>query len=355
MFAKEDDEEMDKEPLEKSTEAEKSKNRLKFTTVKATDSNACNGANSPDKNEITVPEKITVTEEHLPKISTNGTTGTIEPSEITDSSSGQNQNHNPPKSKNQTEFDTVFEACNQDNSRKVSNAAISDKSASASKTTSESLPSEIQLEKASSKPFSNEISSKASNEITSDPSSCAIISNDTSTQSSQALPIEATHIPSQNIEPKSPVITTQPFSSVSAVKSATFHEEVTDTSQSLVKDTNALVSENNKQNLPANVTIISSVDTDLAINAERINEAPLLQQAQIQQSPPISVSESFKTQKSPSVSTQTSSETSESESEVAQICTIVPASESLDNLRSISNKNTATPNLDVDLNEVSYF
>ncbi|KAL3984967.1 Transforming acidic coiled-coil-containing protein (TACC) family protein [Acanthocheilonema viteae] len=321
VFAKESDEEMDKNTLEKSTEVEK-----------ANDGNESNsGANSSDENEIIIPEMTIITEENLPQIPTNRT---IELNEVVDLPSRQNQNS--PESGKQTEFDTVSEACNQDNSREASNAVICEKSAtnnSASTMISESLSCEIPSEQTLSKSFS-----KVSNETTSDQLDYTNISNDTLIQSSSAetLQTELIHNPSQNIEPKSPIITTQPFTSVITAKSAAFQEEeVKDTSSSVIEDTNSLVSENNTKNFPikANTTPVS---TELAINA---NISEVQQLLQHQSLPPMTISESSKT-------SPTSSETSEFE--LAQTCATIP--ESLDNLQtktSIPSKNSAAINFEV--------
>ncbi|KAL3984970.1 Transforming acidic coiled-coil-containing protein (TACC) family protein [Acanthocheilonema viteae] len=317
----ESDEEMDKNTLEKSTEVEK-----------ANDGNESNsGANSSDENEIIIPEMTIITEENLPQIPTNRT---IELNEVVDLPSRQNQNS--PESGKQTEFDTVSEACNQDNSREASNAVICEKSAtnnSASTMISESLSCEIPSEQTLSKSFS-----KVSNETTSDQLDYTNISNDTLIQSSSAetLQTELIHNPSQNIEPKSPIITTQPFTSVITAKSAAFQEEeVKDTSSSVIEDTNSLVSENNTKNFPikANTTPVS---TELAINA---NISEVQQLLQHQSLPPMTISESSKT-------SPTSSETSEFE--LAQTCATIP--ESLDNLQtktSIPSKNSAAINFEV--------
>ncbi|VBB27045.1 unnamed protein product [Acanthocheilonema viteae] len=312
---------MDKNTLEKSTEVEK-----------ANDGNESNsGANSSDENEIIIPEMTIITEENLPQIPTNRT---IELNEVVDLPSRQNQNS--PESGKQTEFDTVSEACNQDNSREASNAVICEKSAtnnSASTMISESLSCEIPSEQTLSKSFS-----KVSNETTSDQLDYTNISNDTLIQSSSAetLQTELIHNPSQNIEPKSPIITTQPFTSVITAKSAAFQEEeVKDTSSSVIEDTNSLVSENNTKNFPikANTTPVS---TELAINA---NISEVQQLLQHQSLPPMTISESSKT-------SPTSSETSEFE--LAQTCATIP--ESLDNLQtktSIPSKNSAAINFEV--------
>ncbi|CAG9537798.1 unnamed protein product [Cercopithifilaria johnstoni] len=300
----ESDEEMNDKPRRKSTQVEQQEKQFKFISMKAIDGNESNSTDSSHENEITIPEIATITEGNLPQISANRT---IELNEAADMLSMQSQNHS--KSSNQTESD------------------------SASKITSEFLSCEIPFEQALFKPFFHEISSKASDETTSDSSSCAIVSSDTLTQSSsvQVFSTEPTHTPSQNIEPEPLAATTQ-----ITAKSATFQEEVVDTSPSLIEDTNALVSENNTQNGPTKANASST------INAEFTNEAQLLQQIQTQQSLPISVSSS-KMQMSSTVPAQTSLETSEAQ--VTQTCAAVP--QLLDNLPLTPSTNFAMLNFEV--------
>uniref|UniRef100_A0A1I7VR09 TACC_C domain-containing protein n=1 Tax=Loa loa TaxID=7209 RepID=A0A1I7VR09_LOALO len=206
-----DGEETDGKSLEEPIQAEKQKRRLTFVSVKAADSNESNNADLPDENVnftrideqcddlrksksegITIAEMTIVTDTNLLEILTNKT---IQLNGKTDIS-------------NQSEVDVVSEACSQNNSRQESNARIFDRpvttNTSFNALISEFLLCKIPLKQALFKPFSSGILSKASSKTT-DPSSCAIVSNVNSIQLSpvQLLPAEPTHTPSQNIESKS--------------------------------------------------------------------------------------------------------------------------------------------------------
>lgn len=298
-----------------------------------------------------IPEMLITTNGNLPQ---NPTNRKIEPNGVVDVLSEQNQN--PPESCNQTasESDIPFEACNEDNSNGASDSSvIPDKSTtdvSASTTTSEFPSCEIPSKQ--TKPLSNGISSKTSNETTSDPSSPSettsdsTSSSDTLTQSSiQALSIESIHTPLQNTESKSLIATTQSFTSTEKStneKNATFPEEAINTSSSLTEHENTLVPENNPQNLPTEQNTLSG-KTQFAINGQHTNEAEQIpEKIQIQQSLPVTHAQSSDMQTSPSLSTQISStEVPESETETET----VPESLAL-----IPDKNSAILNSEVSLN-----
>ncbi|VDK82451.1 unnamed protein product [Litomosoides sigmodontis] len=310
MFPKEGNEEVERMLLE----------ALSVQVEKAIDGVELNhsSAKSSDENDIIAQDVKAFIDENLQQILTSST---VEATDLLRS----NERQNPPESSNQSESDdrASEDACNQDaNSKKLTNAVIVDECATDTPTAqiiSESLPREIALIELTA----NGISTKISNETTSDHHSCcAIVSNDTLTEPStiETSLLAAPSHNSQNIERFRNESLQEQSSFISLIPA---QEEVLDISMEGADD---LVPENNAQSLAV----------EGSATPANVHQAQLLQQIQAEKPSATSTSELPAVQASPEEALGC---------EVKQTCAI--ASESLDNQTSISAKNSAVPTIEV--------